>query len=98
MGLFDKLFGSSEKSVKPKKKELLPLPQRPQTQNIVTKTNQSYSVIRNEDCDGTRIDHYVFRNQKGTRIEDFEQMIWLFGLMEKGVLENAPDFKANAAK
>ena len=93
MGLFKNLFGSSNKDVQPKKNTLLPLPQRPEIQTVTTITKLSYSVIRNKGCDGTRIDHYTFRDSKGSKIQDFDQMLWLFGLMEKGIFQGTSDFK-----
>ena len=98
MGLFDKLFGSSEKETKPETKrsqvkKTTPLPKRERIQNITTVSQLSYSIIRKDECIGTQIDHYMFRDERGSVIDDFSKILWLFDLMVKERVNKVEDYK-----
>jgi len=93
MGLFDKLFGSSEKEAKPQVRKPIPLPKREKVQNVTTVSQISYSIIRKDECNGTQIDHYVFRDEKGGVINDFSKILWLFDLMVKERMVKVEDYK-----
>ncbi len=96
MGLFDKLFGSSEKETKPQAKKIqkpIPLPKREKIQSITTVSQLSYSIIRKDNCNGTQINHYVFRDEKGSVIDDFSKILWLFDLMVKERVNKVEDYK-----
>jgi len=98
MGLFDKLFGSSEKETKtqankPQVKKPIPLPKREKVQNVTTVSQLSYSIIRKDECIGTQINHYVFRDEKGGVINDFSKILWLFDLMVKERMSKVEDYK-----